>query len=237
MSEISNLIFHNAKHKLSSPFGERAVIETSRGETSPFHNGVDYSTYGKKLPQYAVDKGVVISCGTDYAYGAAKYVWVKYSSLGVKMLHYHLDKIKVKTGQSVDENTVLGYTGKTGMATGIHLHLGLKRLSGGGYIDPEKWSKEEFPNLKKSSNKEKFPVGNYIVTTALLNVRSGPGKSCSKRSFSRLTPDAQKKILKLSGKKCDGYVKGLCFTVLEVCGSWGRTPSGWVCLDYCEVIS
>ena len=26
------------------------------------------------------------------------------------------------------------------------------------------------------------------------------------------------------------------FTVYEVKDNWGRTPSGWVCLDYCEVM-
>lgn len=147
MSKVSETIFHGAEHKLSSPFGARAVINTSAGQTSSFHNGCDYSTGGKKLPQYAIEDGTVLSCGTDVAYGGALYVWVSYPSLGVKMLHYHLDSISVKKGQAVNKNTVLGKTGKTGKATGIHLHLGIKRLSGGDYIDPEKWSEEEYPKL------------------------------------------------------------------------------------------
>ena len=242
MSELSNLIFHNKRHYLSSPYGKRVVMNTSAGKTSPFHDGVDYGTYGIKLAQYPVADGVVLSCGTDWAYGGAKYVWVKYPELGIKMLHYHLDSICVKKGQAVNKNTVLGYTGKTGRATGIHLHLGLKLLSGGGYIDPEKWWRELPQSLRDSSLKEgataKYAPGNYKVTKAsVLNVRAGVGTKYKKLKFSQLTASAQSKILKLTGgKKVDGYVEGLTFTVTEAAVNWGKTPSGWVCLDYCERI-
>ena len=246
MSELSNLIFHEKKHYLSSPYGPRKSMNTSKGKTSSFHDGVDYATYSVKLPQYPVTDGVVLSCGTDWAYGGAKYVWVSYPDIGVKMLHYHLDSICVKKGQAVNKNTVLGYTGKTGRATGIHLHLGLKKLSGGGYIDPEKWWREN-PSIgsptsprksEKPSSGKKYKPGNYRVTKAsVLNVRAGAGTKYKKLKFNQLTASAQSKILKLTGgKKVDGYVEGLTFTVTETAVNWGKTPSGWVCLDYCEVL-
>ena len=237
MSELSDLIFHEKSNYISSPFGPRKSINTAAGKTSSFHNGVDYATYNAKLAQYPVTDGVVLSCGTDWAYGGAKYVWVSYPDLGVKTLHYHLDSISVKKGQAVNKNTVLGYTGKTGRATGIHLHLGLKLLSGGGYIDPEKWFEKNFKALTESNPKAKYAPGNYRVTKAdVLNVRSGAGTKYKRLKFNQLTADAQKKIRKLVGKKVDGYVKGLSFTVTETALNWGKTPSGWVCLDYCEVI-
>lgn len=151
MSELSNLIFHNAKHYMSSPYGKRKVLSTSAGNTSPFHNGVDYATYSVKLPQYAIEDGEVLSCGKDKNNANALFVWVKYPRLGIKLMHYHLDTIKVKAGQKVNSNTVIGNTGKTGRATGIHLHLGLKKLSGGDFIDPEAWFKN---NYKKSETKK-----------------------------------------------------------------------------------
>ena len=238
MSELSNLIFHNKSNYISSPYGPRKSMNTSKGKTSSFHDGVDYATYNVKLPQYPVTDGVVMSCGTDWAYGGAKYVWVKYDSLGVKMLHYHLDSICVKKGQAVNKNTVLGYTGRTGRATGIHLHLGLKKLSGGGYIDPEAWFAKSFKTLTESKPKAKYAPGNYRVTKAsVLNVRAGAGTKYKKLKFNQLTASAQSKILKLTGgKKVDGYVEGLTFTVTETAVNWGKTPSGWVCLDYCEVL-
>ena len=232
---LLSLIFHSTEPYITSPFGYRKSFSTSAGATSSFHSGVDYGTNGKKLSQYAIEDGTVISCGRDRAYGGAKYVWVKYPRLGVKMLHYHLDTIKVKAGQAVGKNTVLGTTGATGRATGIHLHLGVKRLSGGDYIDPEKWFREEYTAPGATA---KYKTGNYKVTKAdVLNVRKGAGTKYKAKKFSQLTKDAQRKILSLCSYKANGYVRGLSFTVLEVKENWGRTPSGWVCLDFCEVMS
>lgn len=189
MSTVSNLIFHNAKHYVTSSFGPRDTISTAAGNTSTYHYGTDYGTNGKKLTQYAIEDGTILSCGT--ASDGAKYVWVSYPRLNVKMLHYHLDSIKVKAGQAVTADTALGTTGKTGKSTGVHLHLGVKRLSGGGYIDPEAWSKNEYkaPSAKltvstgtqtkkaKDAAKsfDKALAGTYTVTASSLNVRSGAG--------------------------------------------------------------
>ena len=228
MSTLSNLIFHNAKHYVTSPFGPRKTISTAAGNTSSYHSGTDYGTNGKKLTQYAIEAGTILSCGT--ASDGAKFVWVSYPRLGVKMLHYHLDSIKVKAGQAVTANTALGTTGKTGKATGVHLHLGLKKLSGGGYIDPEKWSKDEYEAPKA----DKYSTGNYVVEASLLNVRTGPGKNYKAKRHAQLTANARAEVEKLAGYKANGYVKGLVCTVSEVRGDWGRTPSGWICLDYCK---
>ena len=232
MSKVSNLIFGGAKHTVSSPYGNRKQIHTSAGGTSSFHSGTDYATYGKKLPQYAIAEGAILSCGT--AADGAKYVWVSYPSLNVKMLHYHLDRFVVCSGQSVKKGTLLGYTGMTGKATGIHLHLGIKSLSGGSFIDPEAWSENEYEKLTKP----KYSPGNYKVNTSVLNVRVGPGTKYKVKPFTKLTKSAQSKIKKISGKAVNGYVKGLTFTCYEVKPDgkyvWGRTPSGWVALDYCE---
>lgn len=85
--------------------------------------------------------------------------------------------------------------------------------------------------------KNKYKPGNYKVTAELINVRKGPSTKYGKKGFAELSKTAQKKILRLTdGKEKNGYVKGLTFTVYEVRSNWGRTPSGWVCLDYCEAI-
>lgn len=236
MSKLSNMIFHNSKHYISSPYGPRKSINTSAGKTSSFHDGVDYATYGIKAAQYAIGDGEVITVGCDTTYGGALFVWVKYPKLGIKLLHYHLDRYCVRAGDKVNKNTIIGYTGRTGRATGIHLHLGMKLLSGGGYIDPEAWFNRNYKATTKSTSSasSKYSTGNYIVNTDVLNVRKGAGTSYAKISFSKLTKSAQNEILKIAGKKVDGYVKGLKFTVSQVKGEWGKTPSGWVCLKYCE---
>ena len=83
---------------------------------------------------------------------------------------------------------------------------------------------------------EDYPKGTYKVNCDLLYVRKGPSTKYAKKAFSELSPLAQKKILTLTdGQEKNGYVRGLSFLVYEVRSGWGRTPSGWVSLRYCEV--
>ena len=88
----------------------------------------------------------------------------------------------------------------------------------------------------ETAKKTGYTTGNYKVNTDLLYVRKGAGTIYSKVKFNDMTENAQEKILAIRGYAVDGYVKGLTFTVLQVKGKWGRTPSGWVCLDYCKKI-
>ena len=152
MSAISKKIFNGANHYITSPYGKRKTISTSAGSTASFHYGTDYGTNGKKLPQYAIEDGYVFAA--QRAKDRALYVWVIYPRIKKAFLHYHLDSYKVRAGQTVKSGTLLGYTGKTGKATGIHLHLGIRDLTrlndnqikhmtwallqSCAYIDPEK---------------------------------------------------------------------------------------------------
>lgn len=150
MSNITNLIFKSAAHYVTSGFGNRKIMNTKGGYTSSFHNGTDYGTNSVKLPQYAIENGTVLSCGTDKLGG--KFVWVKYPRINVKMLHYHLSSVNCKTGQVVSKGTLLGYTGMSGKATGIHLHLSIVDLTTGKYLDPETFSYSECVNSNVSDN-------------------------------------------------------------------------------------
>ncbi|MCQ2485117.1 MAG: M23 family metallopeptidase [Clostridia bacterium] len=224
MSKISNIIFNGKEHYITSPYGKRSAIDTSAGKTSSFHNGTDYGTNGKKLAQYAIENGTVLSCGK--ASDGANYVWVKYPRINKKFLHYHLDSISVKKGQAVKKGTLLGYTGKTGKATGIHLHLGVKDLTTDSYEDPEKYAQKYT---------EGYSTGFYRVTASLLRVRKGPSTNYRFFKFGELSKNAQSQIKKLNGgKAADGLVAGCECSVSQVIENWGRIPSGWICLDYCR---
>ncbi len=143
-------IFKRDDWYVTSPFGSREPIYTKTGVTGSFHNGCDYGTNGQKWEQYALEDGIVIDCGI--ASDGAKYIWVNYPRINKKILHYHLDSICVKIGQTVYEGLLLGYTGETGMATGIHLHLGMKNSNGGDYEDPHSYNYQydnvSFPKIK-----------------------------------------------------------------------------------------
>jgi len=88
----------------------------------------------------------------------------------------------------------------------------------------------------KTTTAKTYTTGNYKVTADVLSVRKGAGTIYTKLKYSQLTKSAQNKILQLAGYKANGYVKGLTFEVIEVKKNWGKTPSGWVCLDYCVKI-
>lgn len=227
MSTVSNLIFHNEKHYVTSSFGKRAVLNTTAGNTAPMHSGTDYGTNGKKIAQYAIEDGSILSCGK--ASDGALYVWVSYPRLKVKMLHYHLDSIKVKAGQIVNKDTLLGYTGKTGKATGIHLHLGIKRLSGGDYIDPEKWSKNEYTAPPKKADSF-FPARGYfkkgdvspnVGKIASFMYKSFPlytKKEALGNTYGTNLVKAVKEFQKRSGLKVDGYFGEKTLEALEEYG-------------------
>lgn len=91
------------------------------------HNGVDFSTpTGTKIISAAA--GIVEATGnTDlyrgcYSYG--KWVLVRHS-MGLTTLYAHLSYISVSQGDAVPTGGLLGYSGKTGYATGPHLHFTL----------------------------------------------------------------------------------------------------------------
>lgn len=176
------------------------------------------------------------------------------------------DLKKLKVGQQFSRKEKICREGKDG-ATAYHFHIsggkGLFLGSGWTKNSKNKWvlittkatEKPEnlffidqsftkvidtkglnFRNLGTAN--EEYKCGSYKVTADLLNVRKGPSTKYEKKSFDKLTPSAQKKILALTdGEKKNGYVKNLTFTVYEVRSDWGRTPSGWVCLKYCEALS
>ncbi len=175
------------------------------------------------------------------------------------------DLKKLKVGQKFERKEKICREGKDG-ATAFHFHIsagkGLYKNKGWTKNSKGKWVLEvtksperpedlffvdesftkildskdlDFVTLKNAKNR--FTPGNYKVTANLVNVRTGPSTKYKKKSFFQLSASAQRKILRLTdGKPANGYVKGLGFTVYEVRSNWGRTPSGWVCLDYCEAL-
>lgn len=159
MSQLADKTFKGGKYTRSSSYGWRSDPFTGK---RAWHNGTDYATGGKKIPQYAVEEGTVTSCGIDKNGNNAKYVWVNYPRLKKKILYYHLDSITVKKGQSVNNDTQLGLTGKTGRATGIHLHMGLFDFNGKAY-DPDTYTIPKVENIVVNDNVYIVKSGDYLI--------------------------------------------------------------------------
>ena len=82
-------------------------------------------------------------------------------------------------------------------------------------------------------NSSTYTTGNYKVTASLLNVRTGPGTNYKNKSYYQLTSNAKVQNSRFGNYYANGYLRGVVCTVTEVRGNWGKTASGWICLDYC----
>lgn len=136
-----------AKHYLTSSYGYRIHPITKKRS---FHYGIDLGTSYKNVGVYAIADGNihVVKSMAKYPNGAGNRIYAKYNIEGKDYyaLYWHLtDKFKVKNGQAIKKGDLLGYTGKTGNATGIHLHFGLmtgKTFNTKNYIDPTEFFKK-----------------------------------------------------------------------------------------------
>ena len=175
MGQISEKIFKNKYHYITSPFGYRKHPITGQIK---FHNGTDYGTNGKKTEQYAIDNGVVYSAGTDKLGGI--YAWIEYKQYNIRILHYHLDSVVVKKGDKVNSNTLVGYTGTTGMSTGIHLHLTIYDLSTKKFLDPEIY---KLPDVDDERDL-KYKLGDEVILDGYLYKNSlGNGRGSKKTNY------------------------------------------------------
>lgn len=167
---IATRSFKRTDWYVTSPFGWRKDPFTGENK---FHRGCDYGTHVKKWPQYGLEKGTVLSAGRDSS--KAIFAWVRYPRLGIDLLHYHLDSVLVKKGQEIDENTIVGYTGKTGKATGIHWHMGLRKSGSTTYIDPHAYEYKEYvkpvptPTPVPTPAPAGFKKGEKVVPTKLIS--------------------------------------------------------------------
>lgn len=175
--KLVSKIFKRADWKVTSGFGKR--ICPFHGEE--FHNGVDYGTKGKKWPLYAIEEGYVYRVKKSNG-GYGNHIWVRYPRINISLLYAHMDKIIVKQNNKVNRETLLGYTGKTGLATGIHLHLGMTKIGSNTWLNPHKYKYEEVTNkyiVKKGDNlwniaQKYYGAGNKYTIIANKNKIKSP---------------------------------------------------------------
>lgn len=104
-------------------------------------------------------------------------------------------------------------------------------------IGAGKWVSSDYlvsstSNYTNKEKGEKYSVGGYRVTASVLNVRNGPSTNYSSKRYYQLSSNARLQNRRLGGE-CNGYRRGVVFTVSKIINNWGYSPSGWVCLDYC----
>jgi len=90
------------------------------------HTGLDLAA-PQGTPIYAAKAGVVTAAGWSRV-GYGYYVKINHGG-GVETLYAHMSRIAVRSGQRVKKGSMIGYVGRTGFATGPHLHFEV-RISG-----------------------------------------------------------------------------------------------------------
>ena len=114
---------------VTSDYGWRKHPVTGK---SDFHTGVDLAAVEGTLISPAAG-GVVQKSEYSASYG--NNVVILHSD-GVTTRYCHMQYVFVRQGETVDESTILGTVGQTGMVTGPHLHFEL--LCNGVRYDPDK---------------------------------------------------------------------------------------------------
>ena len=111
-----------------SPFGLRRWIN---GEPRNFHTGIDIKE-AEGTPVRAANNGRFALVGDFFFSGQS--VFIDHGQ-GLFTMYFHLSEIRAKQGEQVRRGEILGWVGKTGRATGPHLHWGVRL--GRSRVDPE----------------------------------------------------------------------------------------------------
>lgn len=118
---------------ITSSFGVRVHPITKQRR---MHNGTDWGRNGG-TPIPAVAAGEVVDKGSNLAStGFGHWVKVKADDGMFYFAAHMVRPSHLARGQRVKLGTILGYVGRTGAATGDHLHLEVRESEMGGQVDP-----------------------------------------------------------------------------------------------------
>lgn len=126
------------------------------------HDGIDFGL-PEGTPVLAVDGGKVILAKENWIYGTSvviEHAWGR-------AYYGHISKLEVVEGQTVSKGEEIALSGSTGLATGPHLHFGLKPKENDiynlyfGKIDPA-------PFLGIASEDPVLSVSDYPISTKAL---------------------------------------------------------------------
>lgn len=141
---MSNRFFPNyPNYKITSCFGMRTHPVD---KVTKMHNGIDLvATNDGKTGQ--VDSIMAHTGGTVDAVGytdtVGNYINIRVDKYTIMVYRHLRYKPTLQVGETVKQGQKIGYMGKTGNATGAHLHWGIQRA--GEWIDPEPYLDKDYP--------------------------------------------------------------------------------------------
>ena len=143
-STLTGYVWPMPKGRITNPFGPDWYSDNTVNGVR-FHDGLDIATFcGDRI--VAAHDGVVLAAGrkvdpwmgwigslapsvtrrdTYNLWGELPIVIVVDDGNGYRSIYAHFSKIAVKVGQVIHAGEFIGWEGRTGFATGCHLHYGL----------------------------------------------------------------------------------------------------------------
>ena len=123
-------------------------------------------------PVYAVANGTVASKMYWDGTGYSLYIYHKVNGVKYTSVYEHLNSYNVSVNQNVTKDTIVAYSGNTGVSSGPHLHLSI--LTGWAGIDYSYWSTTYFNSNVDPKTKINFPAGYGSFETRTRNCSLGP---------------------------------------------------------------
>jgi murein DD-endopeptidase MepM/ murein hydrolase activator NlpD len=102
------------------PVSQVHITQSFAPAKNPRHKGIDIGGF-KGMPIMASKEGRVIYTGHAFR-GYGNMVLIEHEGK-MATLYAHLNRIKVRQGQNVKVGQTVGLMGRTGRATGVHLHF------------------------------------------------------------------------------------------------------------------
>ncbi|MBN1761003.1 MAG: peptidoglycan DD-metalloendopeptidase family protein [Chitinispirillaceae bacterium] len=113
-TSLNRTFTYPLKTPVTSPFGPRGSF---------WHFGTDFQVYYRDTIRAAFDGIVRVVTNDRYGYGNVVVIRHHY---GLETLYGHLTKSLVKNNQEIHSGDPIGLGGRTGRATGRHLHLEIR---------------------------------------------------------------------------------------------------------------
>lgn len=110
----------SAEDSLIWPVKNPRVSQPFAPPSNPKHDGIDLRG-SLNTPIYAAHSGRVVYVGRKYS-GYGKMILLAGPN-GLATLYAHLNSYVVKKGQIIQAGQVIGAMGRTGRASGVHLHF------------------------------------------------------------------------------------------------------------------
>jgi len=134
---------------MTSQYGMR--LHPVTGEEK-MHYGIDYAAELNE-PVRAIADGVIDFIGDKGDFG--KYLRISHSN-NIQSVYAHLNKFSesIIKGSFVNQSDIIGYAGKTGLSTGVHLHFEI--IVDQKRIDPNKLNKEKNNYFLEGEELRKF---------------------------------------------------------------------------------